>query len=170
MVPPACSILARAEAETDTPFTTSLRCSSPMPSSFTGWPGRRISPAPNSVAGLTSTPSLRIDRRRRDELALFVEGGAERGVARVDHDGLMVLRSRRLERALQARGVAAARACLADLQLPVAHRRQELVAAGFALAVLPYRRITCHGPLPGAACSGSPLPRRRAPSRRAVAW
>src|SRR5260370_309692 len=64
MVPPACSILARAEAETDTPFTTSLRCSSPMPSSFTGWSGRRISPAPNSVSGVTSTPSLRIVRCR----------------------------------------------------------------------------------------------------------
>src|SRR2546426_607822 len=51
MVPPACSIFARAEAETATPFTRNLRPTSPMPSSLTGWSGRRTTPAPKQGAG-----------------------------------------------------------------------------------------------------------------------
>src|SRR5438034_937557 len=31
MVPPACSIFERAEADTVTPFTLNLRCTSPVP-------------------------------------------------------------------------------------------------------------------------------------------
>src|SRR5881628_1080887 len=57
MVPPACSIFERAEADTVTPFTLNLRCTSPMPSSLMGRSGRRTSPAPNSVSGVTSAPS-----------------------------------------------------------------------------------------------------------------
>src|SRR5438034_9886 len=64
MVPPACSILARADAETATLFTTNFRPTSPMPSSLTGWSGRRTNPAPNSVSGVTSTPSASLARYR----------------------------------------------------------------------------------------------------------
>src|SRR5437660_1440613 len=64
MVPPACSIFERAEADTVTPFTLNLRCTSPMPSSLMGWSGRRTSPAPNSVSGVTSAPSASCPRCR----------------------------------------------------------------------------------------------------------
>src|SRR5256885_11730018 len=64
MVPPACSIFLRAEADTATLFTTNFRPTSPMPSSLTGWSGRRTSPAPNSVSGVTSTPSASRARYR----------------------------------------------------------------------------------------------------------
>src|SRR5437762_626197 len=64
MVPPACSIFERAEADTVTPFTLNLRCTSPMPSSLIGRSGRRTSPAPNSVSGVTSTPSASWPRCR----------------------------------------------------------------------------------------------------------
>ncbi len=70
MVPPACSIFERAEADTVTPFTLNLRCTSPMPSSLMGWSGRRTSPAPNSVSGVTSTPSASWPRCRTCEAAL----------------------------------------------------------------------------------------------------
>src|SRR5213593_1016471 len=64
MVPPACSIFERAEADTVTPFTLNLRCTSPMPSSLMGWSGRRTNPAPNSVSGVTSAPSASWPRCR----------------------------------------------------------------------------------------------------------
>src|SRR5207244_421162 len=64
MVPPACSIFERAEADTVTPFTLNLRCTSPMPSSLMGWSGRRTNPAPNSVSGVTSAPSASWPRWR----------------------------------------------------------------------------------------------------------
>src|SRR2546425_400730 len=64
MVPPACSIFERAEADTVTPFTLNLRCTSPMPSSLMGRSGRRTSPAPNSVSGVTSAPSASWPRCR----------------------------------------------------------------------------------------------------------
>src|SRR5213592_1184015 len=64
MVPPASSIFERAEADTVTPFTLNLRCTSPMPSSLMGRSGRRTSPAPNSVSGVTSTPSASLPRCR----------------------------------------------------------------------------------------------------------
>src|SRR5207244_4497273 len=57
MVPPACSIFERADADSVAPFTLNLRSTSPMPSSLIGWSGRRTSPAPTSVSGVTSTPS-----------------------------------------------------------------------------------------------------------------
>src|SRR5216117_2302889 len=64
MVPTACSIFERAEADTVTPFTLNLRCTSPMPSSLMGWSGRRTNPAPNSVSGVTSAPSASWPRCR----------------------------------------------------------------------------------------------------------
>src|SRR5207244_2134299 len=64
VLPPACSIFERAEADTVTPFTLNLRCTSPMPSSLMGRSGRRTSPAPNSVSGVTSTPSASCPRCR----------------------------------------------------------------------------------------------------------
>src|SRR6266699_5651334 len=64
MLPPACSIFERAEADTVTPLTLNLRCTSPMPSSLMGRSGRRTSPAPNSVSGVTSTPSASWPRCR----------------------------------------------------------------------------------------------------------
>src|SRR5438309_560540 len=65
IVPPACSILDLALAETATPLTTNFRPeTSPVPSSLIGWSGRRTSPAPKSVSGVTSTPSASSTRWR----------------------------------------------------------------------------------------------------------
>src|SRR2546425_9310884 len=65
IVPPACSILVLALADTATPFTTNFRPeTSPVPSSLIGWSGRRTSPAPNNVSGVTSTPSASRTRWR----------------------------------------------------------------------------------------------------------
>src|SRR5438034_1792509 len=64
IVPPACSIFTRAEADTVTPFTLNFRPTSPMPSSLIGRSGRRTSPAPNSVSGVTSTPSASLPKWR----------------------------------------------------------------------------------------------------------
>src|SRR2546425_802157 len=64
IVPPACSIFTRAEADTVTPLTVNWRPTSPMPSSLSGRSGRRTSPAPNSVSGVTSTPSASLPKWR----------------------------------------------------------------------------------------------------------
>src|SRR2546426_1051466 len=64
IVPPACSIFTRAEADTVTPLTVNWRPTSPMPSSLIGRSGRRTSPAPNSVSGVTSTPSASLPKWR----------------------------------------------------------------------------------------------------------
>src|SRR5207247_1167041 len=64
IVPPACSIFTRAEADTVTPFTVNFRPTSPMPSSLIGRSGRRTSPAPNSCVVVPSTPSASLPKWR----------------------------------------------------------------------------------------------------------
>src|SRR3989442_13346168 len=105
--------------------------------------------------------------RHLNEVPDLVEHPAERRVILLDHHVLMVLEPQRLQRAPQEGGMAAARADLADAELPLAHGWQLRVPAGLALAVPARRGLTRHGSsLPAEPCTGSPPPRYPAPSRR----
>ncbi len=72
-LPPAASILARAEADTVTPRTVKARAASPVPSSLTGRSGSLTSPAACSVAGVTSPPGDRSSGAQVDDLAVDLE-------------------------------------------------------------------------------------------------
>src|SRR5713226_190312 len=98
--------------------------------------------------------------RHLDEVPHLVEHAAERRVVLLDHDVLVVLEPQRLERAPQQRGMATARADLADAELPFAHWRQLPVPAAFALAVRARWWLTAHASSPLAGpCRESPRPR-----------
>src|SRR5690606_9418977 len=63
-LPPAASILARACADTGSPWTVSARDTSPCPSSLTGSEAFLSLPAATSVSGLTTSPLTRSRSRR----------------------------------------------------------------------------------------------------------
>src|SRR5436189_181452 len=183
MVPPACSILVRAEADTVTPFTLNLRCTSPMPSSLIGRSGRRTSPAPNSVSGVTSAPSARwpgwgrwstsaacLNGLWRRRLGLGVLRGVDLRRILVPHARLVVLHTQRSQRPPLHRGPPDSGPDLQDAQLALAGRRQRPVAARLALAVLPGGGQPSHGRPPAGPCNGSLRARRRAPWRHVAPW